>query len=115
MKHRELSEIFDFETCVGHLTHIRKGHEIASDESVGYHITQFFEFLDSLGLRITKRVATGELVNVLKKLTEYDDHAGLNEHDAQAIRDALKTIRPTMEAELSSIRVYMPTPKRIDL
>jgi hypothetical protein len=115
MKYWELGEFFGFEACVGHLADIRKGHEVVGDESVGHHMTQFFEYLDSLGLLVTKRVATGELVDVLKNLTKYDDDSGLEEKDAQAIREALGIIRPASEAALSRVRVYKPTSKRIDL
>lgn len=90
-------------------------HQAKGSGGIGGNMTSFFDFLDELGLVVTRRVAADQLADIRKELDAASDDDYLTEEQATGITEAMGTIRVTLDAELQGVHAYTPTSKRLDL
>lgn len=115
MRYRSLFTFFWFGTCLRYLLDARNGAPFKGEGFIEQNIKSFFSYLNTFELHVTKLVAEDRLKDIMERLSEYGDEGTLTSEDAHDLREAVATIRITLEAELKGIGAYMPTPKRIDL
>ena len=115
MKYQSLFGFYWFGTCLRFLLDATDRYKIHEDAWVLFNIDELFDYLEELGLPVTKRLAHKKLDALIKELKETDKDATLSPSQATQLSNAINEIRSTLEAEIEGVGAYTPTPKRLDL
>ena len=115
MQYKTLYSYYWFGTCLRYLQDASTNYTVKSDGGVSYNLEVFFGRLDELGLPVTKRVAKGQLDSLKEEIDTYEDGKKLSTEHAKKLRDGIKTVRTTLDAEIRGVGAYTPTPKRLEL
>jgi len=107
---------FQFGTCVRYLQDAQAGYKLGNgkdDGNILHNLTAFFRYLNNLNLQVTIR-ATSELSEFQKVQSRRQQTDRLSTDDASRLRDLIREIRKTLEAEIKGFEAYIVTPKRLD-
>lgn len=115
MKKQPIYEFYWFGTCIRFLQDAGQGHGIKSPGGVIDNLTEFLGYLDTLSLNVTKRVAEDKLDAITKELEDSIPDQKLSSAQATKLSEIMGVIRVTLDAELSGVDAFTPTPKRLDL
>lgn len=86
--------------------------EISVSRTLGM-IEHFYDHLDELNLKVTKRAAH-KLVDFYNLLQEVDDASSLNEDGANRLSAIMSLLLETFDAEAQANLAYLVTDKRLD-
>jgi hypothetical protein len=114
MQAKSIHEYFYFGTCVRYLQDASQGQKIHGDGYIVQNIISVFNSLDELDLQVTRRAAD-DLEELKGQLEATDEGAVLNSDQATKLRNTVKDLRLTLQAEVLGFEAYVVTPKRIDI
>ncbi len=116
MLRKSIYSYFWFGTNIRYLQDVREGYRLGTLDGGGVrmNLIAFFARLEEFKLHVSRR-ASEELKEVSDELLgKPDDHA-LTSDEAERLRDAMRQVRHTLEAELLGFDAYILTPKRLDV
>lgn len=107
---------FWFGTCVRYLQDLSEGALLGTESGPGAvgNLHHLFEYIDSHNLQVTKR-ASGNLWAFYNDLLQQEPEDALTADQAGALRDFVRELRVTLEAELRGFEAYIVTPKRLNV
>ncbi|MFA5070449.1 MAG: hypothetical protein WC528_04160 [Patescibacteria group bacterium] len=103
-----------FGTCLRFLQDVTSNTKIHGDGLVLANINGFLEYLDILGLIVTKR-ASAKLVQFKKEIENLPTHSNLTVDQAVKLRGLMDSIRNTLSAEAEGVLIFVVTSKRLDV
>ncbi len=111
-----LYRYYHFGICVRYLQDAQAGYKLGDAESghLIYNLTAFFNYLETLGLDVTRR-ASSTLKALSDELSKLDPEATFSEQQASKLRALVREIRTTLDAELQGLDAYVVTQKRLDV
>ena len=113
MQKKSIQEYYKSGTTVRYLLDAKQGFPIHSDRGIAYNLGLFFEYLDTLGLTVTKRL-TGNLKDLLTELRATSNPSRLTGAQAAKLSREISEIRKTLGAELMGLNAFVVTPKILD-
>ena len=115
MQYKSLFSYYKFGACCRFLQDATTSHVVKGASGIEANITSFMDYLEKLGLPVTKSVAESLLCEISDELAEYDEGSKLKTAHAAKLVKAVGTIRTTLDAEIQNVGAYTPTAKRLDL
>jgi hypothetical protein len=117
MQPKSIHSYFKFGTCVRYLQDVEKGTLLGDDVNgfVKSNLIVFFDYLDRLGLVVTKRASKDleEFFDTEIKIAEPDNRLTLDQ--AKELSKHIGDVRKTLGAELMGLEAYITQSKVYDI
>ena len=113
---QSIHDYYWFGTSVRFLQDASQGAELGqgNDGRLLFNLRRFFEYIDELGLQVTRRAAD-ELHTFFRNLEKRGPEYQLSAEDAAKLGNFIERLRDTLEAEISGLTAFIVTPKRLEV
>lgn len=111
---KSIRQYFNFGAAVRYLQDIGEGANVHGKGYVVHNLDNVARSLDTLNLQVTRRAA-GRVLGLADELRQLPADATLTEEQSTQLQDAVTDMRKTLRAELQGFKIYVVTPKRIDI
>ncbi len=113
MQEQSVWRYISFGTTLRYLQDAQAGWRIHGDIRVLTNLKYFFEYLDELGLVVTRNVANAEkLQELVDEFDEAATNARLTAEQAADLRTRMTSVRKTLTAESQELKAFVTSSKR---